>query len=365
MTWFYGPHHAFETTSPTVPGVVRHYQSFDAFADEGFLARIYGGMHFRSSLEEGAREGKKVGNWVIDHFPAAAGLSRWPAAGRARPQACRASSRYDGGIGTPPRRSKNAVMRTAVVLLGAFLTALPAAAQISATEVTAPALGPRTIVPATVSCTDTPTGVIPQVALHVVAPHTADRKQSSVNGELVILSGGTPEGLAIGQQYFARRLKRPVNHEAITPANPGAIQTTGWLTVVAADTKFAIARVDYACVPVDPGDYLQPYAEPALPSAVAPKGPTDFSELGRVLFGANRRESFGAGDLISIDRGQTRGMTTGTRVAFYRDRRNGTPLIEIGEGIVIEVSAESSKVVVERATLDVIRGDYYGISGRR
>jgi hypothetical protein len=68
MTWFYGPRHPFETTSPTVPGVIRPYASFNDFADEGFVARIYGGMHFRSSLEEGARQGKKVGNWVVDHY---------------------------------------------------------------------------------------------------------------------------------------------------------------------------------------------------------------------------------------------------------------------------------------------------------
>jgi hypothetical protein len=68
MTSYFGPHHAFETTAPAVPNVTRRYASFDAFADEGFIARIYGGMHFRSSLEEGARQGKKVGNWVIDHY---------------------------------------------------------------------------------------------------------------------------------------------------------------------------------------------------------------------------------------------------------------------------------------------------------
>jgi len=255
-------------------------------------------------------------------------------------------------------------MRTALVLLGAVLTAMPAVAQITAADVPAPALGPRTVVSATVSCTDTPTGGGPQGSLRVVGPQAADGRQSVARGELVVLSGGTPQGLAIGQQYFARRLKKPLNHETITPANPGAIQTTGWLTVVAADTRFAIARVEYACVPIDAGDYLEPYAEPALPREVAAKGLTDFSELGRVLFGVHRREAFGAGDLLSIDRGQARGMAAGTRVAFYRDHRNGMPLVEIGEGIVVEVSGETSKVVVERAAVDVLRGDYYGISGK-
>jgi hypothetical protein len=68
MTKYFGNHYSFSTTSPTVPGVVRTYSSFDTFADEGAFARILGGMHFRNSTEVGARQGKKVANWVLDHF---------------------------------------------------------------------------------------------------------------------------------------------------------------------------------------------------------------------------------------------------------------------------------------------------------
>jgi hypothetical protein len=51
-----------------VPGVTRFYEDFDAFTAEGRAARIFGGMHFRRSLEDGAREGLRVGNWVIDRY---------------------------------------------------------------------------------------------------------------------------------------------------------------------------------------------------------------------------------------------------------------------------------------------------------
>jgi hypothetical protein len=68
MKAYFGPHHAFTTTSPTVPGITRSYADFDAYAAEGFIARILGGMHFRSSLEEGARQGLRVGNYVLDHL---------------------------------------------------------------------------------------------------------------------------------------------------------------------------------------------------------------------------------------------------------------------------------------------------------
>jgi PAP2 superfamily len=65
---YFGQHYAFETTSPTVPGVTRHYEDFDAFAEEGGFARILGGMHFRNSIEVGHRQGKSVANWILEHY---------------------------------------------------------------------------------------------------------------------------------------------------------------------------------------------------------------------------------------------------------------------------------------------------------
>jgi hypothetical protein len=65
---YFGQHYGFDTTSPTVPGVTRHYDDFDAFAGEGGFARILGGMHFRNSIEVGHREGKSVANWILEHY---------------------------------------------------------------------------------------------------------------------------------------------------------------------------------------------------------------------------------------------------------------------------------------------------------
>lgn len=65
---YFGQHYGFETTSPTVPGVIRQYEDFDAFAEEGGFARILGGMHFRHSIEVGHRQGKSVANWILEHY---------------------------------------------------------------------------------------------------------------------------------------------------------------------------------------------------------------------------------------------------------------------------------------------------------
>lgn len=68
MKDYFGPNYAFSTTAPPVPNAVRSYSDFDSYAEEGRLARILGGMHFRASLDEGGRQGTLVGNWVLTHY---------------------------------------------------------------------------------------------------------------------------------------------------------------------------------------------------------------------------------------------------------------------------------------------------------
>ena len=68
LTRYFGPHHEFDATSPAVPGAVRRYASFDAFAIEAGEARIFGGMHYRNSIDVGQWQGKKVANWLLGHF---------------------------------------------------------------------------------------------------------------------------------------------------------------------------------------------------------------------------------------------------------------------------------------------------------
>ena len=65
---YFGSHYSFQTTSPTAPGVTRHYEDFAAFAEEGGFARILGGMHFRNSVHVGHRQGKRVADWILRHY---------------------------------------------------------------------------------------------------------------------------------------------------------------------------------------------------------------------------------------------------------------------------------------------------------
>ena len=219
-------------------------------------------------------------------------------------------------------------------------------------------LGPRTITPNILACVDLPTHTVPASPLRVVAAQSGDERVLYGTGEVVVLNGGTPQGLLVGQRYFIRHLQLGLANEAPSPASPAPIRTAGYLTVVAADERFALARIDFACDAIEAGDYLDPFVEPLVPTTAGPDGPSNFADMGRVLFGTDRRQQFGAGDITNIDRGSAKGIAVGTRVAFYRDRQNGTPLVELGAGIVLEVAAESSKVVLVRASEAVLSGDY-------
>jgi len=260
-------------------------------------------------------------------------------------------------------------MRTgAFFLIGILGCATAASAQAPALSVTAltptdMALGPRTLNAALVACTDLPTVAPSASPLRILAAQTGDKHQTYAPGDVVVLNGGTPEGFLVGQRYFVRRLQFGLTGEPPSAVVQGAVRTAGWLSVIGVDERFALARVDYACDTVQAGDYLEPFVEPVLPTTVVADGPTNFADMGHVLFGADRRQTFGSGDIANVDRGKTHGIGVGTRVAFYRDRLNGTPLVEMGAGVVVEVAAETSKVVLVRAREVIIRGDYVAVRG--
>lgn len=50
------------------PDVTRHYASFWEAADEEFMARIYGGVHYRFDQEAGQQVGKAVADYVFANF---------------------------------------------------------------------------------------------------------------------------------------------------------------------------------------------------------------------------------------------------------------------------------------------------------
>jgi hypothetical protein len=62
----FGTDFSFDDTTEVPFGIpMRHFESFDAAAEEAAISRMYGGIHYRSAVEVGVEQGRAVGNYVV------------------------------------------------------------------------------------------------------------------------------------------------------------------------------------------------------------------------------------------------------------------------------------------------------------
>jgi hypothetical protein len=65
LSKLYGDNFAFQDTSDLrYIGMQRHFNSFLEAASEASVSRLYGGIHFRVSIEKGAEAGRKIGEFI-------------------------------------------------------------------------------------------------------------------------------------------------------------------------------------------------------------------------------------------------------------------------------------------------------------
>ena len=65
LTKLYGDNFAFQDTSDLrYIGMQRHFNSFNEAAAEASISRVYGGIHYRFSVDIGAEQGKKLGQFI-------------------------------------------------------------------------------------------------------------------------------------------------------------------------------------------------------------------------------------------------------------------------------------------------------------
>lgn len=59
--------HWITLSNPAVPNIVLQYTSFREITDDISDARVYGGIHFRTDQDAGARLGRAVGRAIHKH----------------------------------------------------------------------------------------------------------------------------------------------------------------------------------------------------------------------------------------------------------------------------------------------------------
>ena len=65
LTAMFGDHFAFDDATHIADNIpARHFESFQAAADEAAISRLYGGIHFRAAIERGLQQGQCVGKFA-------------------------------------------------------------------------------------------------------------------------------------------------------------------------------------------------------------------------------------------------------------------------------------------------------------
>jgi membrane-associated phospholipid phosphatase len=71
LSSYFGEHSSFvvptDSPAPGLTGVVRRFSSFTAATDEVNNARVFGGIHFRTAVNDGRALGTAIANYVIQH----------------------------------------------------------------------------------------------------------------------------------------------------------------------------------------------------------------------------------------------------------------------------------------------------------
>lgn len=176
-------------------------------------------------------------------------------------------------------------------------------------------------------------------------------------GDTLVIAGGTAQGVQVGQEYFIRRIVSDrftaVSSDGMQPLS---IHTAGWVKVVDAQTNAAVVTVTYSCDGILEGDYLEPFAVPAVPPSAPIAGEADYSNPGKVILGDERRQMGSAGSLMVVNRGSDHGLRAGQRLTIFREAAGG-PVVRVGEGTVMVVGPETTTFRIDKSTDAIHVGD--------
>jgi hypothetical protein len=189
-------------------------------------------------------------------------------------------------------------------------------------------------------------------------------------GDILVISGGSNAGLQAGQRYFVRR--HIVTHTSTLPVT---IHTAGWVQILGVDTTVATATVMHACDGILLDDYLEPFTPPVVAARPLPGTAPHYDNMGHIMTGSDGRQTAGgSSQLMTIDRGTNAGVVVGQRFLVFRDKRaqrvetvnrskvfaalgGNSPLVEIGEVLVIAVRADDATVQILGAKDAIAAGD--------
>ena len=267
--------------------------------------------------------------------------------------------------------------------------------QVSSTQ---PAQAPNHAWLSTVYCSGFYTNQKVSDDLRLVSGEQSAYKINFVERDIVYLSKGLNQGVKPGDRYSVVRAeedKDPVLwfkwQEKLTHAMGSHYLDLGQLEVIKVEPNIAIAKVAMSCDLMQRGDIVLPFAErPAAPykeaSVFDPFAPVSGKPVAMVVRGRDTAQVSGRWDSVYVNLGTSQGVKVGDYFRIFRYQGmssdtipgekhsqdmlygfgsnpkhyawNDLPREVLGEGIVLNVSPNSSTVLVTVVRREIYSGDY-------
>ncbi len=287
--------------------------------------------------------------------------------------------------------------RIAVLSLSVFLGAAASSAQ----NVTPAAPAIPQIDYNNVNCSGFVTDQKVPDEIRLVSGEQSNYKITFARGDYVHINRGQDKGVRVGDRFsVVRPEKDPTDvpwfkwQTKLMRAMGQLYMDAGQLRVVSVQPKVSIAQVIFSCDYMQRGDILVPYQDRPAPPFKDPAGfdhfaPVSGKPVAMVVAGKDYSQVFGKLSPVYVNLGSNQGVKVGDNFRIFRYQGsmaetvpqnkgyqysmygfgsapvryawNDLPREVLGEGIVLNVSRNSSTMVITFNSIEVYAGDYVEI----
>jgi hypothetical protein len=237
--------------------------------------------------------------------------------------------------------------------------------------------------------------------IRLVSGEQSNYKVVFGRGDKVFINRGQDKGVRVGDRFSVVRPEEDPNRVTwfkwqgkLMHAMGTAYRDIGQVRVVNVQPKVSIAEVNFSCDYMQRGDILQPYQDRPAPlfkdaSAFDHFAPVSGKPVAMVVAGADYTQLFGKNQSVYVNLGTKQGVKIGDYFRVFRYQGsmaetvpqnkgyqysmygfgsaparyewNDLPREVLGEGIVINVSNNSSTMFVTYSSNEIYAGDYVEI----
>jgi hypothetical protein len=237
--------------------------------------------------------------------------------------------------------------------------------------------------------------------IRLISGEQSNYKITFARGDRVYINRGQDKGVRVGDRFSVVRPDTDFIDVSwfkwqakLMKAMGTAYRDQGQVRVVNVQPKVSIAEVTFSCSFMQRGDVLQPYQDRPAPPFKDPAtfdhfAPASGKPVAMLVAGTDFTQLFGKNQSIYVNLGTRQGVKVGDYFRIFRYQGsmaetvpqtkgyqytmygfgsaparyewNDLPREVLGEGIVINVSNNSSTAVITYSTIEIYAGDYVEI----